>query len=337
MNVLAASGESSQNFVDIDVSAGAWIGLGVVVALLLGIDLYRHREAHAPTFREASLESLFWVICGLAFSVFVFAAYGSAAFGEYIAGYLVEKSLSVDNVFVWSMLFSSMAIPVKYQHRVLFWGIFGALALRAAFIFGATELLDKFTFLFIIFGGFLVYTGIKMIRHSDDEGEQSTSRGVGILSKFIPVSDELDGQKFITVKNGRKYATPLLAALVVVEATDVVFALDSVPAILAISRDPFIVLSSNAFAILGLRAMYFLLADARDRFHYLNHALGIILIFVGLKMAALFWEFHLPWSPWSSLVIIGLLLLAAIVFSERRVRKEAASLDARQDAVRVSD
>ncbi len=325
MGILAAS-EAEKNFVDVPAGSTAWIGLGVVIVALLAIDLYRHRKAHVPTFSESAKESLFWVACGLTFAGFVWVAYGSEAFGEYIAGYLVEKSLSVDNVFVWSMLFSSMSIPVKYQHRVLFWGIFGALALRAIFIFGATELLQQFNWLFVIFGGFLVFTGIRMIRHTEDESEKSATTGLGLLSRIMPVSDALDGQKFFTMQNGKRAATPLLAALVVVEATDVVFALDSVPAILAIAQDPFLVLSSNAFAILGLRAMYFLLADARDRFHYLNHALGFILIFVGLKMAALWLDWHLPWSPWSSLIVIGILLLLAIVFSELRVRKEAASL-----------
>ena len=250
--VAATDNGAENNFVDINAGIAAWVGLGVAVFLLLGIDLYRHREAHAPSMREALFESLFWVACGLGFSVFIFLAYGGGAFGEYLAGYLVEKSLSVDNVFVWSMLFSSMAIPVKYQHRVLFWGIFGALTLRAVFIFGATELLKQFTWLFIVFGLFLVYTGIKMIRHTDNEGEESVTRGTGVLGWFLPISEKLDGQKFFTRINGKRAATPLLAALIVVEATDVIFALDSVPAILAIAQDNYLVLSSNAFAILGL-------------------------------------------------------------------------------------
>ncbi len=324
---VLASGEADpdKNFVDISVGPAAWIGLGVILLLLLGIDLYRHREAHVPTFAESAKESLFWVACGFTFSGFIWYAYGTDAFSEYIVGYLVEKSLSVDNVFVWSMLFSSMAIPVKYQHRVLFWGIFGALTLRAIFILGATELLQQFDWLFLLFGGFLVFTGIRMMRHTEDEGDHSSSSALKLLGRVMPVSEELDGQKFLTVQNGVRVATPLLAALVVVEATDVVFALDSVPAILGVTQDPYLVLSSNAFAILGLRAMYFLLADARDRFHYLNHALGIILIFVGLKMAALWQDWHLPGGAWSSLAVIAVLLLGAIYFSERRVRQEAKS------------
>lgn len=320
--LLAGADESSEKFVDISAGPTAWIGLIVAIVVLLAVDLYRHRDAHAPTISEATVESLAWVACGLGFSLIIWYAYGSVAFGEYIAGYLVEKSLSVDNVFVWSIIFSSMAIPVKYQHRVLFWGIFGALALRAIFIFSATELLDRFTFLFIVFGGFLVFTGFRMLRHTEDEGSESTRAGLGLLGRLMPVTEELHGQRFFTRIDGRRAATPLLAALVVVEATDVIFALDSVPAILGLTQDPYLVLSSNAFAILGLRAMYFLLADARNRFHYLNHALGLILIFVGLKLAAVFWDWHLPWSPWSSLLIIAGLLVVAIIFSERKARQE---------------
>lgn len=258
-------------------------------------------------------------MCGLVFGGVVAVAWGGDAFGEYISGYLIEKSLSVDNVFVWSILFSSMAIPLKYQHRVLFWGIFGALALRAIFIFVGSALLARFEWLLLVFGLFLVITGIRVLRHRDDEGEGTRNTGVGLLRRFIPVTDEFDGHKFITVKNGVRMATPLLAALVVVEFTDLIFAIDSVPAILAVSKEPYLVFASNAFAILGLRAMYFLLADARERFHYLSHGLGGILMFVGVKMMLVRW-YHL--DTYLSLAIILMMLVAAIVFSERRARKE---------------
>ncbi len=260
-----------------------------------------------------------WVSCGLAFSGVVAVAFGGAAFGEYISGYLIEKSLSVDNVFVWSMLFSTLAIPVKYQHRVLFWGIFGALFMRAGFILLGTALIARFWWLLLVFGVFLVYTGAKIIRHRADEGEQGTTRGIGLLRKVMPVSDELDGQKFFTKLNGKRAATPLLAALVVVEVTDVIFAVDSVPAILAVSNESFLVFASNAFAILGLRAMYFLLANAKERFHYLSHALGSILIFVGLKMSVSHW-FHM--NTYVSLAIITAMLVAAVVLSERKTRRD---------------
>ena len=299
------------------MSAGAWIALLAVIVAMLAIDLYRHREAHAPTPREAAIESVIWVMCGLAFAAVIAFTYGSGAFGEFISGYLIEKSLSVDNVFVWSMLFATMSIPLKYQHRVLFWGIFGALALRAIFIVLGSALISRFWWLLLVFGVFLVYTGAKIIRHRDDEAEEESTRGLGLLRKVMPVTDELDGQRFFTRLNGKRAATPLLAALVVVEVTDIIFAVDSVPAILAVSHESYLVFASNAFAILGLRAMYFLLANAKERFHYLSHALGGILIFVGLKMTVSHW-FHM--STYVSLAIIVAMLVAAIVFSQRRAR-----------------
>jgi tellurite resistance protein TerC len=313
--MLLASTADGSSFVDIDVTAAAWIGLIVVIVTMLAIDLFRHREAHAPTPREALVESTVWIACGLAFSGVIAWAYGAAAFGEYISGYLIEKSLSVDNVFVWSILFTTLAIPVKYQHRVLFWGIFGALVMRALFIFLGSALISKFWWLLLVFGVFLVYTGFRVIRHRADEGQHGATRGLGLLRRIMPVSEELDGQRFFTRINGVRAATPLLAALVVIEITDVNFAVDSVPAILAVSNEPYLVFASNAFAILGMRALYFLLATAKDRFHYLSHALGGILIFVGAKMAVSHW-FHL--NTYVSLAIIISMLIAAVYFSARR-------------------
>ena len=308
--MLAAADRSK--FVDLEVPTWAWIALLVAILAMLAIDLYRHREAHAPTPREALVESIVWVMCGLGFSVVIAIAYGSGAFGEYISGYLIEKSLSVDNVFVWSMLFATLSIPLKYQHRVLFWGIFGALALRAGFILIGSALISRFWWLLLAFGVFLVYTGAKIIRHRADEGEKESTRGLGLLRKVMTVTDELDGQKFFTRVNGRRAATPLLAALFVIEMTDIIFAVDSVPAILAVSNESYLVFASNAFAILGLRAMYFLLANAKERFHYLSHALGGILIFVGVKMAISHW-YHM--NTFVSLAVIIAMLVAAIAFS----------------------
>ncbi len=316
--ILAAAGSDRSSFVDLDVPIWAWILLLVLIVALLAIDLYRHRDAHAPSPKEALYESLVWVACGLTFSVFIAFTFGSDAFGEYISGYLIEKSLSIDNVFVWSMLFSTLAIPLKYQHRVLFWGIFGALALRAIFILLGTALISRFWWLLLVFGVFLVYTGVKIIRHRADEGAKEATRGLGLLHKIMPVTDQLDGQKFFTRLNGRRAATPLLSALFVVEITDIIFAVDSVPAILAVSNEPYLVFASNAFAILGLRAMYFLLANAKERFHFLSHALGGILIFVGIKMAVSHW-YHM--NTYLSLAIIVTMLVAAIVFSMRRAKR----------------
>jgi TerC family integral membrane protein len=313
-----ASVADRSKFVDLDVPVGAWMALLVVIAVLLAVDLYRHREAHAPTPKEALTESIIWVMCGFAFSVVVAIFFGGDAFGEYISGYLIEKSLSVDNVFVWSMLFATLSIPLQYQHRVLFWGILGALTLRAIFIVLGSALISRFWWLLLVFGVFLVYTGAKIIRHRADEGNKEATRGLGLLRKIMPVTNELDGQKFFTRLNGKRAATPLLAALFVVEITDIIFAVDSVPAILAVSNEPFLVFASNAFAILGLRAMYFLLANAKERFHYLSHALGGILIFVGIKMAISHW-YHM--NTYVSLAIIVTMLIAAIVFSLQRTKR----------------
>ena len=323
---LAAETAARGRFVELDVHIWAWIGLTVVLLSLLGIDLYRHRDARVPTLREALTESATWVACGLAFSLVILWAYGGGAFGEYLSGYLTEKALSVDNVFVWSILFTAMSIPVGLQHRVLFWGVFGALTLRAAFIFTGTALLDRFEVLLVAFGAFLIITGGRLLRHRNDEGDEESTTGLGLLSRVMPVSDTLDGQRFFTRVGGRRAATPLLAALVVVEVTDVIFAVDSVPAILALSHEQFLVFSSNAFAILGLRAMYFLLADARERFHYLNHALGTILIFVGVKMVAAYFGHHL--DTWISLGVIMALLAGAIVASRHKEKRLAAGRQA---------
>ena len=322
MNPIAAASSARSNFADLDVPVWAWVGLAALLLVLLAIDLIRHREDHEPTPREAALETLVWISIGVSFSLVVAIGFGSQAFSEYISGYLIEKSLSVDNVFVWAILFSAMAIPLKFQHRVLFWGIFGALALRLVFILVGSALISAFWWLLIVFGVFLVYTGVKILRHRADEGNDAKTTGLSALKRIMPVSDEFDGHKFFTKANAKRAATPLFAALVVVELTDVVFALDSVPAVLAVSNEPFIVFASNAFAILGLRAMYFLLANARERFHYLSHALGGILIFVGIKMSLSHWV-HV--NTYLSLGIICAMLAAAVIFSQRKTRSLAMS------------
>jgi tellurite resistance protein TerC len=236
-----------------------------------------------------------------------------------MSGYVIEKSLSIDNVFVWAIIFSTFAIPLRYQHRVLFWGIFGALTLRAGFIMGGSALITRFWWMLPVFGAILIVSGVKVVRHREKEGTHGHDRAVKLLGRFIPVRSSMSGQRFVLREHGKLVATPLLAALVVIEVTDVVFAVDSVPAVLAVSRAPFIVFASNAFAILGLRAMYFLLGDARERFHYLSHALGAILVFVGVKMALSHW-WHIP--TMASLAVIVAIVAAAIVFSVRRRRTE---------------
>ena len=217
MPLVVAAGSARAQFVNLAVPLWAWAALIAVIGVMLTVDLVRHRIDHEPTMREALHESIIWVTCGLAFAGVVAAAFGGQAFGEYISGYLIEKSLSVDNVFVWAMLFSSMAIPLKFQHRVLFWGIFGALALRSIFIFAGSALIARFWWLLLVFGFFLVYTGLKVIRHRADEETEQATRGLGLLRRVMPVSEELDGHKFFTTVNARRAATPLFAALVVVE------------------------------------------------------------------------------------------------------------------------
>jgi tellurite resistance protein TerC len=316
-------------FVAIDVGWWHWVALLALVAGLLAVDLVIHRGDHEPTLRRAAIESAVWIACGVGFAFVILAMWGGAAFGEYLSGYVIEKSLSVDNVFVWAVIFSSFAIPARYQHRVLFWGIFGALALRAAFIVGGAALIERFWWLLPVFGALLVVSGLKVVRHQDDEGSHGHDRAVKLLGRFLPVRDELDGRHFVVRERVgaavRWVATPLLAALVVVEVTDVIFAVDSVPAVLAVSREPFIVFASNAFAILGLRALYFLLGGAKERFHYLAHALGAILVFVGLKMVVSHW-WHLA-TPISLGVIVAILGVAVAASEVRRRRVE------REDAI----
>ena len=318
--MFSSAKHNPQSFAEINVPWWGWGALLATIAVLLVVDLVRHRGHTEPTPRVAVRESLAWVAVGLAFGLLLFAIYGKQVGGEYLSGYVIEKSLSVDNVFVWALIFSQFKIPLKYQHRVLFWGIFGALALRAVFIFSGTALLGVFgVWAMVPFGLFLVYTGQKVLRHNDNEGEgEANTKVVSLLGRFIPVSEELDGHRFFTKQNGRRVATSLFACLLVVEVTDVVFAVDSVPAVLAVSHDPFIVFASNAFAILGLRALYFLLATAKERLHYLSHALGGILIFVGAKMVLAEWV-HVP--TLLSLGVILISLTVAIVVSLRRDAK----------------
>ena len=318
MAFLLATSEARDSFADIDVPLWAWGALLAMIVAMLAVDLVAHRAQHAPTPRRALIESSIWISIGLAFTGVIALAFNGQASGEYLAGYLIEKSLSVDNVFVWAVIFGTFAIPLRYQHRVLFWGIFGALTLRAIFIGAGVSLISRFWWLLVVFGVFLIFTGIKVLRHRENEGTAGHERAVGLLGRIMPVSNELDGHHFFTKVNGKRAATPLLAALVVVEFTDVIFAVDSVPAVLAVSREPFIVFASNAFAILGLRAAYFLLAGWRDRLHYLGHALGLILIFVGAKMAVSHW-YHMPTSV--SLAVIIVLLIFAVVASRRRERR----------------
>ncbi len=299
-----------------DVSLWLWAAvLGfLAVALLLDLLVF-HRKAHEVSMREAAVTSAVWVAFGLGFGAIVWAMFGSASAGQYFAGYLIEKSLSVDNIFVFALMFSYFAVPAAYQHRLLFWGVLGALFFRAIFIAGGAALLENFHWTIYLFGAFLVLTGIKMAvyrGHAADPGKNPVLR---LVRRFVPMTDEYDGQRFFTRKAGKRIATPLLAVLIAIETTDVIFAVDSIPAIFAVTSEPFLVFTSNAFAILGLRALYFLLAGMIKRFTYLKLGLAIVLVFVGVKM--LMTDIY-KISVWTSLGIIAAILAVAMAVSWRR-------------------
>jgi tellurite resistance protein TerC len=320
--VLASeSSGSRENFASFDVPIWVWFAFLALISVLLIVDLLLvHRTPHAPTTKEAAIESAVWISIGVAFTGAIFAWHGGQAAGEYISGYLIEKSLSVDNVFVWALIMSYFAVPRAFQFRVLFWGVFGALVLRFIFIFAGVALLEQFEWLLFVFGAFLLVTAVRLLRHGDEEVHPEQNPVLRLVRRVIPSTTEYNGQHLF-VRHGRKLlATPLLAVLIVIETSDVVFAVDSIPAILAVSREQFIVFSSNAFAILGLRALYFLLADLRDRFTYLQQGLAVILAFVGLKMIVSEW-YHI--DTFISLGVIALVLTVSIWLSIRKQAVEA--------------
>ena len=266
-------------------SPALWVGFTVFVLAMLALDLgVFHRKAHGVRFREALAWSTVWVGLALAFNLLVYHWFGAQRGLEFLTGYLIEKVLSVDNIFVFVVIFSFFAVPAAYQHRVLFWGILGALVMRAVFILAGAALLQRFHWIVYAFGGFLVITGVKLLLHRGDEIHPERNPVYRLFRRLVPAVSDYRGARFTVVENGKRYATPLLAVLVVVEATDVVFAVDSIPAIFAVTTDPFIVYTSNIFAILGLRALYFLLAGVMDKFHYLKVGLALVLCFVGVKM-----------------------------------------------------
>ena len=269
-----------------------WIGFNAFVLLMLVLDLgIFHRKSHEVKIKEALVWSGVWVALALLFNIGIYFFYtpppglkpiDSAM--QFFTGYIIEKSLSVDNIFVFVLIFSYFKVRPEYQHKVLFWGILGALVMRAIFIFTGVALINKFAFVIYIFGAFLILTGIKLALEKDKKINPGKNPLLKLFKKFIKVSTEFDNGKFFTKENGKRIATPLLVVLVVVETTDLIFAVDSIPAILAVSRDPFIVYSSNVFAILGLRALYFALAGLMKLFHYLHYGLAAVLVLVGIKM-----------------------------------------------------
>ena len=322
---VLASGSGSSQFVDLDVPAWAWVvTLGVIIGLLLFDILVLNRQPHAPTFRRAAIETAGWIAVGVTFGIIVIASFGTAAGGEWFSGYLIEYSLSIDNVFVWALILSYFLVPPEYQRRVLFWGVFGALVLRAVFIFAGIALITRFEWMLFIFGGFLLYTAGKLLFADNDAVDPSQSRFLKLIRRFVPTTPELHGQKMFVRIDGKRYATPLFAVLLLVESTDVLFAVDSVPAVLAVSKEQFIVFTSNAFAIMGLRSLYFMLADMHSRFEYLQQGLAVILAFVGVKMIISRW-YHIPTAV--SLGVVVFVLAVAIVASLLHPQDDSAPVE----------
>jgi len=321
--VLASSSSDKVPGADLHVEPWMWAAFLALIVVLLLADLFLfHREAHEISIREAAYTSVFWIALGVGFSLVIWALLGGAAAGQYLTGYVIEKSLSVDNVFVWAVILSYFAVPKAYQHRVLYWGVFGALVLRAIFIFAGVALLNAFDWMLFVFGAFLIFTAWRVATHDNEEIHPERNPVLRLMRKFVPVTSEYHGQRFWVKVDARRFATPLLVVLVLIEATDVVFAVDSIPAILAVTRSTFIVFTSNAFAILGLRALYFLLAGAAGKLRYLNVGLGIILAYVGAKMIVSEW-YHLP--TFLSLVVIFVILTITVVLSLRADAREQAA------------
>jgi tellurite resistance protein TerC len=309
---------------------GLWAGFILFVIAMLALDLgVFHRKAHVVGYREALSWSAVWVALALLFGAGVWWQFGSQKGIEFLTGYLIEKSLSVDNIFVFVVIFAALAIPPQYQHRVLFWGILSALVMRAVMIFAGAAMIARFHWLIYLFGAFLVLTGIKLFLQRSKQEDPQKGWAMRLAQRLIPSTPQFDGSRFFTRVNGRMLATPLFMALILVEITDVIFAVDSIPAIFAITLDPFIVFTSNIFAILGLRSLYFLLAGLVDKFRYLKVGLSAVLVFVGVKMMIVD-VYKIP--PVASLAIVSLLLGASVVASLIVAKREERALSPSIDA-----
>jgi len=296
-----------------------WLGFIAVVVGLLTLDLGAfHRAAHVVGFREALAWSVLWIALALGFNAFLAGQYGPDRGLEFLTGYLIEKALAVDNIFVFLVVFATFRVPREYQHRILFFGILGALVMRAAFIFAGAALFGRFSWVMYIFGAFLVATGVKLFFQNEAGLHPERNPVFRLFTRLVRSVPDYHGSRFTVAKDGRRYATPMLLVLVCIEVTDVVFAVESIPAIFAVTRDPFIVFTSNIFAILGLRAMFFVLAGIMDRFHYLRTALALVLAFVGTKML-LAHVYPIPISV--SLGVIGIVLASAAAASWLRARQ----------------
>ncbi len=310
---------------EIRVEAWAWMAILAVFATFVLVDLMAFRRHQGEiTLRAAAVGTTIWISVGVGFAAVVAATLGSAAAGQYLTGYVIEESLSVDNVFVWAVIFGYFMVPREHQRPVLFWGIFGALALRAGFIFAGVALLERFSWIEYLFGAFLLYTAIKLVTQDETEVDPEHNPIFRFARRVLPVTDGYRGDRLFVRELGRRYATPLFLVLIMVELTDVLFAVDSVPAVLAVSRSQFIVFTSNAFAIMGLRSIYFLLIGAGDKLVHLNLGLGVILAFVGLKML-LAHQIQIP-TP-ISLVFIAVVLTITVLLSLRTAKRQELERD----------
>lgn len=295
-----------------------WGGFALLMVAMLAIDLGLNRHSHKVSSREALIWSIVWVTLALLFNLGIYLVRGREPALEFLAGYLIEKSLSVDNLFVFVMIFAAFGIDERYQSRILKWGILGALIMRALFIFAGVELLAHFRWLFWVFGVLLIATAAKMAFGGEAEVRAEENLAVRLVKRFMPITKRIHGDWFVTRRRGMLIGSPLLVALVMVEASDLVFAIDSIPAIFAVTLDPFIVFTSNIFAIMGLRALYFLLANALEKFSALKYAIAFILAFVGGKMLAMMLGIHIPITI--SLLVIVVALAAAVLYSLLRGR-----------------
>jgi len=288
-----------------------WIFFNLFVLLVLGLDLgVFHKKARVVSFKESILWTVFWIVLALLFNFIIYKWQGSEKALSFLTGYLIEKSLSIDNIFVILLIFKYFHIPPQYQHRVLFWGILGALIMRAIFIFLGIELLEHFHWLIYLFGAFLIITGIRMAFNMEKKIEPEKNPLINLVKKIIPVSHQMENDKFFININNKKHITPLFLSLIMIETTDLIFAVDSIPAILAITTDSFIVYTSNVFAILGLRSLYFSLAGLMQMFRYLNYGLAGILTFVGIKM--MLSDIYKVPTGITLLIVVGILIISMV-------------------------
>jgi len=297
-----------------------WIAFAIIFGVMLAVDLGLNRKSHQVSFREALVWSTIWIALALAFNTGIYLVMGSGKALEFFSGYVIEKSLSVDNLFVFIMIFSYFGVRGHHQTRILKWGIIGALVMRAIFIFAGIELLERFHWLFYLFGALLVVTAFKMAFGSEGEVDPERNLVVRGIRKLLPVTRRTRGDWFITRRRGKLVASPLLVTLLMVEWSDLVFALDSIPAVFAVTLDPFIVFTSNIFAIMGLRALYFLLANVMGMFVYLKFGISFILLFVGVKMLAGVSGFHIPITVSLAVIVVSLAMavIASLIFGRNR-------------------